>query len=70
MKKMVKRKYIKKFEKYSTDKFINTVQLPFIEGNPSIQISLYKNKQYNKNFEQIDSNKCSVLLNYGKKKQI
>lgn len=61
------KKIYQKFEKYSTDKFINTVQLPFIEGNPSIQISLYKNKQYNKNFEQIDSNKCSVLLNYGKK---
>lgn len=61
------KKIYQKFEKYSTDKFIDTVQLPFIEGNPSIQISLYKNKQYNKNFEQIDSNKCSVLLNYGKK---
>lgn len=61
------KKMYQKFEKYSTDKFINTVQLPFIEGNPSIQISLYKNKQYNKNFEQVDSNKCSVLLNYGKK---
>lgn len=61
------KKIYQKFEKYSTDKFINTVQLPFIEGNPSIQISLYKNKQYNKNFEQIDSNKCSVLLNYEKK---
>ena len=61
------KKIYQKFGKYSTDKFINTVQLPFIEGNPSIQISLYKNKEYNKNFEQIDSNKCSVLLNYGKK---
>lgn len=61
------KKIYQKFEKYSTDKFIDTVQLPFIEGNPSIQISLYKNKQYNENFEQIDSNKCSVLLNYGKK---
>lgn len=61
------KKIYQKFEKYSTDKFIDTVQLPFIEGNPSIQISLYKNKQYNKNFEQVDSNKCSVLLNYGKK---
>ncbi len=61
------KKIYQKFEKYSTDKFIDIVQLPFIEGNPSIQISLYKNKQYNKNFEQIDSNKCSVLLNYGKK---
>lgn len=61
------KKIYQKFGKYSTDKFINTVQLPFIEGNPSIQISLYKNKQYNKNFEQIDSNKCSVLLNYEKK---
>lgn len=61
------KKIYQKFGKYSTDKFIDTVQLPFIEGNPSIQISLYKNKEYNKNFEQIDSNKCSVLLNYGKK---
>lgn len=61
------KKIYQKFEKYSTDKFIDTVQLPFIEGNPSIQISLYKNKQYNENFEQIDSNKCSVLLNYEKK---
>lgn len=61
------KKIYQKFEKYSTDKFINTVQLPFIEGNPSIQISLYKNKQYNEKFEQVDSNKCSVLLNYGKK---
>lgn len=61
------KKIYQKFEKYSTDKFIDIVQLPFIEGNPSIQISLYKNKQYNENFEQIDSNKCSVLLNYGKK---
>ena len=52
---------------YSTDKFIDTIQLPFIKGNPSIQISLYKNKQYNEKFEQVDSNKCSVLLNYGKK---
>lgn len=61
------KKIYQKFEKYSTDRFIDTIQLPFIEGNPSIQISLYKNKQYNKNFEQVDSNKCSVLLNYGKK---
>lgn len=61
------KKIYQKFEKYSTDKFIDTVQLPFIEGNPSIQISLYKNKQYNENFEQVDSNKCSILLNYGKK---
>ena len=61
------KKIYQKFEKYSTDKFINTVHLPFIEGNPSIQISLYKNKQYNEKFEQVDSNKCSVLLNYGKK---
>ena len=52
---------------YSTDKFIDTIQLPFIKGNPSIQISLYKNKQYNEKFEQVDSDKCSVLLNYGKK---
>lgn len=61
------KKIYQKFEKYSTDRFIDTIQLPFIEGNPSIQISLYKNKQYNKNFEQVDSNKCSILLNYGKK---
>lgn len=61
------KKIYQKFGKYSTDKFIDTIQLPFIEGNPSIQISLYKNKEYNKNFEQIDSNKCSVLLNYEKK---
>lgn len=61
------KKIYQKFEKYSTDRFIDTIQLPFIEGNPSIQISLYKNKQYNKNFEQVDSNKCSVLLNYEKK---
>lgn len=61
------KKIYQKFGKYSTDKFIDTVQLPFIKGNPSIQISLYKNKQYNKNFEQVDSNKCSVLLNYEKK---
>lgn len=61
------KKIYQKFGKYSTDRFIDTVQLPFIEGNPSIQISLYKNKQYNENFEQVDSNKCSVLLNYEKK---
>lgn len=62
------KKIYQKFGKYSTDRFIDIIQLPFIEGNPSIQISLYKNKQYNKNFEQVDSNKCSVLLNYGEKK--
>ena len=61
------KKLYQKSSSYSTDKFIDTIQLPFIEGNPSIQISLYKNKQYNENFEQVDSNKCSVLLNYGKK---
>lgn len=67
-KKNGEKKIYQQFGKYSTDRFIDTIQLPFIEGNPSIQISLYKNKQYNKNFEQVDSNKCSVLLNYGKKK--
>ena len=51
----------------SMDYFKNTIYLPINNSSISIQVTLFKNKQYNENLELIDSEKCSILLNFGKK---
>ena len=51
----------------SMDYFKNTISLPINNSSISIQVTLFKNKQYNENLELIDSEKCSILLNFGKK---
>ena len=47
--------------------FKNTISLPIDNSSILIQVTLFKNKQYNENLELIDSEKCSILLNFGKK---
>ena len=49
----------------SMNYFRNNISFPINNSSISMQVSLFKNKQYNENLELINSEKCSILLNFG-----